>query len=83
MLVLDEDDKRVTLHMTCTHCSVASIVFVSTGQFGIVSFGMLTDLEQSEAKQSFRGEAISSDHVIEAHQFLKQYTGGIEALIGK
>lgn len=81
MLVLDEDDKRVTLHLTCESCKAASIVFVSLGQFGVVSFGTLTDLEQSEVKRMFCGEAVSSDQVIEVHQFLKQYTGGVEALI--
>ncbi len=81
MLVLDEDDKRTTLHLSCADCGASSMVFVSMGQFGIVSLGVLTDLEQSEARAVFSGEAISADQVIEAHQFLKQYTGGVEALI--
>ncbi|OGI16204.1 MAG: hypothetical protein A3E38_02560 [Candidatus Moranbacteria bacterium RIFCSPHIGHO2_12_FULL_54_9] len=81
MLVLDEDDKRTTLHLSCSDCGASSMVFVSMGQFGVVSLGVLTDLKQSEARRVFSGEAISSDQVIEAHQFLKQYTGGIEALI--
>lgn len=81
MLVLDEDDKRTTLHLTCEDCGAASMVFVSMGQFGVVSLGLLTDLKQSEARHVFQGEAISSDNVIEAHQFLKHYTGGVEALI--
>jgi hypothetical protein len=79
MLVLDEDDKRTTLHMTCDGCGATSLVFVSMGQFGVVSFGVLTDLEQEEARRVFQREAISSDQVIEVHQFLKQYTGGVEA----
>ncbi|MDP3957409.1 MAG: hypothetical protein Q8Q10_02815 [bacterium] len=81
MLVLDEDDKRTTLHITCEGCGAASMVFISMGQFGVVSLGLLTDLKQNEARQVFQGEAISSDQVIEAHQFLKQHTGGVEALI--
>jgi hypothetical protein len=81
MLVIEEDDKRTTLHMTCESCSAATIVYVSLGQFGVVTLGTLTDLEQSEARQVFSGEAVSSNNVIEAHQFLKHYTGGVEALI--
>ena len=81
MLVIDEDDKRTTLHMTCESCSAATIVFVSLGQLGVVSLGTLTDLEQSEARAVFRGEAVSVDNVIEAHQFLKHYDGGVEAFI--
>jgi transcription elongation factor Elf1 len=81
MLVIDEDDKRTTLHMSCEGCSASTIVFVSLGQFGVVTLGTLTDLEQSEARKVFQGEAVSTDNVIEAHQFLKHYTGGVEAFI--
>ena len=81
MVVVDEDDKRTTLHMTCESCGASSMIFVSLGQFGAISLGVLTDLEQSEAKRIYQSEAISTDQVIEVHQFLKQYDGGIEALI--
>ena len=81
MLVIEEDDKRTTLHMTCESCSAATIVYVSLGQFGVVTLGTLTDLEQSEARRVFGGEAVSANTVIEAHQFFKKYTGGVEALI--
>lgn len=57
------------------------MVFVSMGQMGVVSLGILTDLEQSEARTVFLSETVSSDQVIEAHQFLKQYTGGVEIFI--
>ncbi len=81
MLVIEEDDKRTTLHMTCESCSAATIVYVSLGQFGVVTLGTLTDLEQSEARRVFSGDVVSANNVIEAHQFLKNYTGGVEALI--
>ncbi|MBI2439065.1 MAG: hypothetical protein HYV45_00450 [Candidatus Moranbacteria bacterium] len=81
MLVLDEDDKKTTLHLSCEGCKASSIVFVSMGQFGVVSLGFLTDLKQSEAKTVFSEEVVSTDQVIEAHQFLKQYTGGVEAFL--
>ncbi len=81
MLVIDEDDKRTTLHMSCEGCGDSTIVFVSMGQFGVVTLGTLTDLEQSEARRVFQGEAVTTDNVIEAHQFLKHYEGGVEAFI--
>lgn len=81
MLVIDENDKRTTLHMTCESCSAATLVFVSLGQFGVVTLGTLTDLEQSEARKMFQSEAVSANHVIEAHQFLKDYKGGVEMFI--
>lgn len=79
--MVDEDDKRTTLHMTCEGCGASSMIFVSLSQFGAISLGVLTDLEQSEARRVFQSDAISTDQVIEVHQFLKQYQGGVEALI--
>ena len=81
MMVLDEDDKRTTLHLTCDACGASTIVFVSTGQFGVVSLGMLTDVERDEARKVFQGEVISSDHVLEAHTFLKHCEENIDPLI--
>jgi hypothetical protein len=81
MLVLDEDEKRTTLHLTCDECSASSVVLVSMGQFGVISFGVLTDLEQSEAQRAFQSESISSDQVIAVHRFLKNHEGGVEPLI--
>ena len=81
ILVLDEDEGRTTIHLTCESCGAASMAFISLGQFGAVSLGLLTDLEQNEAMTVFRRETISTDQVIEVHQFLKHYTGGVEGLL--
>lgn len=81
MLVLDEDDKRTTLHLTCADCAATTMVSVTLGPLGVVGLGTLTDLTQGEARQMFQGEAVSSDQVIDVHQFLKGYRGGVEELI--
>lgn len=81
MLVIEEDEKRTTLHLSCEHCGAATLVFASLGQLGVVTLGTLTDLEQSEARRVFQGEAVSSNTVLEVHQFLKHYQGGVEELI--
>lgn len=82
VLVLDEDEARTTIHLTCGGCGVASMVFVSLGQFGITSLGLLTDLKREEAREVFQQHTISTDQVLEVHQFLKNYTGGVEGLLG-
>lgn len=43
--------------------------------------GVLTDLEQGEAKRLFKGEAISSDEVLNVHEFLKEHHGLVDELI--
>ena len=45
MLPVAEEDKRTTLHLTCEHCGGKTLVAVSMTQFGMMSFGIMTDLE--------------------------------------
>lgn len=71
-LVLDEDEERTTFHLTCDNCQISTLVFVTVGQYGVVSLGIVTDLDRNEAKYLFRNEAISADHVIDAHQLLSR-----------
>ncbi len=71
-LILDEGEERTTFHLTCESCQTSTLVFVSMGQFGIVSLGMITDLDRSEVKQLFKNEAISADQVLEVHDFMKK-----------
>jgi hypothetical protein len=75
ILVLEEEMNRTTLHVTCENCKLSSLVFISSGKIGIVSLGMLTDLTRDEARSLFKGEAVSSDNVIEVHEHLKNYRG--------
>jgi DNA-directed RNA polymerase subunit RPC12/RpoP len=82
MLPVAEEDRRTTLHLTCEHCGGKTLVSVSLTQFGIMSFGALTDLDQSEAKRWLGAEPVSADQVIAAHRFFKQHRGGVEELIG-
>ncbi len=81
VVVLDEQEKKTTLHVVCDQCGSASLVHLTLGQMGIVSLGVMTDLEQSEAKRLYQGAPISSEDVFMAHQYLKEYHGDIEDLI--
>lgn len=81
MLLLDQEEKRSTLHLTCEACGASTLVYVSLSQMGAVSMGVLTDLDQSEAKILFKEEPVSSDEVLEVHEFLKQHEGGVDEFI--
>ena len=80
-LVLDEDSNKTTLHITCDMCKVSTLIFVSSGKTGIVSFGMMTDLSRNEVKKLFKTEAVSVDQVIEIHEFLKEFNGSIKEFL--
>jgi hypothetical protein len=70
IVVIDEKEKKTTLHATCSKCNSAAIVFLSNNQNGIVSVGMATDLDAQEAKEKIGKEAISTDEMIDLHQFV-------------
>lgn len=82
MLLLNQEDKRSTLHITCEACHTSSLVYVSLSPVGVVSMGVLTDLEQTEAKQVFQAAPITTDDVLSIHQMLKQSKGQVETLLG-
>ena len=76
-----EEERKTTLHLTCEHCGGKTLVSVSMTQFGMMSLGVLTDLDQSEARRLLRADPVSADQVIAAHRFFKQYRGGVEGLV--
>lgn len=77
VVLLSEDDRKTALHLTCEACGISSLVFVSLGKMGAVSFGVLTDLEREEVKKFYGSDAVSADDALEVHRFLKDFRGGI------
>jgi transcription elongation factor Elf1 len=70
--LLEESDQQTTFHISCENCKVSFMVLVSAGQYGIVSVGMVTDLNKKEAKYFYKTDPISPDQVIEVHECLKK-----------
>jgi transcription elongation factor Elf1 len=81
VIVLDEQERKTTLHVVCDQCGGASLVYLTLGQMGVVSLGVMTDLEQSEAKRLYQGDPLTSQDVFATHQYLKEYQGDIQDLI--
>lgn len=80
-LLLDDRGEYTVLHVTCASCGVATVVFVSVGQLGVISMGVLTDLEGDEARSLLDKEVISSDDVLEMHAFLAHSGKSVKELL--
>ena len=80
-LILEEEVNKTAFHVTCESCKISTIVLISSNNFGLVSLGILTDLDRNEAKRLYKNDAISSNQVIELHQFLKEFDGGVKEFI--
>jgi hypothetical protein len=70
--VLNQIDGKTTLHVTCEHCQVSTLVLVSESALGIVSIGMMVDLEEGEARNFIKKNAITDDEIIEVHRTMKK-----------
>lgn len=83
VVLLSEDDRKTVLHIACESCGISSLVFVSLGKMGAVSFGMLTDLGREEIRSFYGAQPVSTDEVLEVHRFLKGFRGGIKECFGE
>ncbi|NTW15542.1 MAG: hypothetical protein HGA38_04240 [Candidatus Moranbacteria bacterium] len=76
VVLLSEDDRKTALHIACESCGISSLVFLSLGKAGAVSFGMLTDLDRDEVRSFYGREPISADDEISAYRFFREFRGG-------
>ncbi|MFA6383395.1 MAG: hypothetical protein WCX17_03155 [Parcubacteria group bacterium] len=70
LVLLEEQEQKTILHVTCSKCNTSAIFFLSNNQAGILSLGIMTDLDKDEVIQKFARGAVSADEVINAHQFI-------------
>lgn len=70
LVLLEEQEQKTILHVTCSKCKTSAIFFLSNNQSGILSLGIMTDLDKDEVVQKFARGAVSADEVIDAHQFI-------------
>lgn len=81
--LLSEDDRNTVLHLDCRECGASSLVFVSIGAMGVVSLGMLTDLDSDEARHFHGQQPVSADDALSLHRFLSDFSGGVEECLPK
>jgi hypothetical protein len=70
--VLNQNDGKTTLHITCGHCQISTLVLASEAALGLVSIGMMIDLRESEVKNFIAKSAITIDEIIEVHRSMKE-----------
>lgn len=81
LIVLEEGTQKTILHATCPQCQTSSIFFLTNNQSGIVTLGMVTDLDKDEVVSKFSRQAVNVDEVIDAHRFMSEYKGDLLSLI--
>jgi DNA-directed RNA polymerase subunit RPC12/RpoP len=83
LLVLEEKEQKTTLHGACFECGAKTMVFVSSGQAGVMSVGMATDLDRQEVKSKFCQQVVGADDIIEIHEIVSVHNGNSGDLLKK
>lgn len=81
VVMFEEKEGRATFHMTCRHCMTSAVLFSAAGRFGVVSVGMMTDLDRVEASRIVLRDVVSADHVIDMHAQLCRHSGTVKELL--
>lgn len=70
--ILDENDSSHLVYIKCQSCKSAILAIIVSSNMGVSSIGLVTDLSSDDVLRFKEQAAISSDDVIEAHQFFNK-----------
>ncbi len=69
---IGQSGDQMTIHVNCTHCGGALVVFVTHNDVGMITFGVMVDVGSQEAAHVFEQEPVSPDEVIAVYQHLQK-----------
>ena len=72
---LGYDNDKTIVHISCSKCSGAAMIFVSQNEGGMMTVGVLTDTTPVEAQDFFRSNTVTDDDVIAVHDYLSNFDG--------
>jgi hypothetical protein len=72
---LGYDEDKTIVHISCTKCAGAAMIFVSQSDGGMMTVGVLTDTTPTEARTFFQSDVVSDNDVIAVHDYLNSFDG--------
>ncbi|XLQ20495.1 MAG: hypothetical protein ACKUBY_01805 [Candidatus Moraniibacteriota bacterium] len=69
------DEDKTVMHVSCMKCTGAAMIFVSQNEGGMMTVGVLTDTNPTEARTFFESDTISDNDVIAVHDYLDTCDG--------
>ncbi len=70
-----KDKDRTAIYVSCEKCLASIVFFITQNEMGIITMGVLADVNAREAKNFFGAMSISDDDVIEVHEYLNNFSG--------
>ncbi len=65
-------EDRMIMHVQCTKCNSAIMVFITQNDVGMMTFGVMVDVHDTEAGEMFSQNPINDDDVINVHRYLQK-----------
>jgi hypothetical protein len=69
--ILDEIDEAHLLYIKCGKCHSGVVASISPGSFGMISLGVVTDLNALEIKEIKNQEKVSKNDVLDFYHYFK------------
>ncbi len=70
--VLEEHEDTHLMHVVCRRCSSSILILMLTGELGVSSVGLVTDLTGDDVIQLKSQERLTADDVLEIHVLLQE-----------
>ncbi|MFA6908484.1 MAG: hypothetical protein WC289_01225 [Patescibacteria group bacterium] len=71
-VVLEGYEETQLMHVVCKSCSSSIIILMLTGELGMSSVGLITDLTGNDVMKFKEGNAVDADDVLELHCVLRE-----------
>ncbi len=70
--VVEEEGDSHLIHIICRRCSSSILMLVLTGELGVSTVGLVTDLSADEIFRLKDDESVRVDDVLAVHEYLRQ-----------
>ncbi|MCK4635659.1 MAG: hypothetical protein KAT32_02250 [Candidatus Moranbacteria bacterium] len=69
------DKTRTAIYVSCEKCLASIVFFITQNEMGIITMGVLTDVNAREAKNFFGATPVSDDDIIDMYEYLNDFSG--------
>ncbi len=68
--VIGEEDDSTMVYVVCSECGSSIIAIVAMSGLGIVSLGLVTDMDEVDSKKFLKSDSISGDDILSIYELM-------------
>ena len=69
--VIGEEDDSTMVYVTCSDCGSSIIAIVAMSGLGIVSLGLVTDMNEVDSKKFLQSNSVSGDDILSMYELMR------------